>query len=104
MKMQRKRVSSMMNGVIDGMKNRLKRQVNGKIDGMKAEMGDRTKATFKKEEGVEGDEGRSNGRRNEKTPQSIAYGTYCTNVSLKDDLSDSSFSDSEMKGGKDGME
>ena len=35
MKMQRKRVSSMMNRMIDGMENRSKRRVNGKIDGMK---------------------------------------------------------------------
>ena len=105
MKMQRKKVSSMTNGMIDGMKNRLKRQVNERIDGMKARRRwDETNEEEKEGCGGGGcDKERSNGWKNEKTSQSIAYGKHCTRVSLKGDLSDFRFSDSEIKGGKDGM-
>ena len=62
------------------------------------------KTTKKKKRGAGGcDEERSNGRKNKKTSQSIAHGRHRTRVSLKGDLSDFSFSDSEIKGGKDGM-
>ena len=105
--MQRKKVSSMTNGMIDGMKNRLKRQVNERIDGMKARRRwDETNEEEKEGCGGGGyDEERSNGRKNEKTSQSIAYGKHRTRVSLKGDLSDFSFSDSENKRRKrrDGM-